>query len=491
MNGVEVKKILEKEKCIKVCNISDNATIRDVDFWDKTAGDAEDLSADTLYLADESDSSFVQDAHISFLVADRDKLTGLFHEIHQSLKKESAAERAYLRLLKNMYAGESIQSFLNDYARDNGHFIAVLDISGRILASSEPVIDNSVWQEAVKNGFCDFDFMEHIRNRSKMSRQGSTDIPSVYYCKNKALYYLSNRIHVGGKYVGNVFMIRRTDDFKNQDYDIISTISRIYSDIIRKEQLSTDVNTYLYGGILGDLLSGMTDSQAKSRLQTSGLTFPANMRVVVLRSYQYLGERYLHNTLLPKLQSYQPNFPYLIYREGLIIIADNDMLKDPDLVEKFSAFCIDQHLVAGVSDLFHDPIRFPDYFEQAQSVVHLAQKLNEPNPVLMFRDYAFYLLIENVKDRHQLKNIAHPALTTLRNYDEEKQASLFETLRTFIACGYSPTEAADTLFLHRNTFNYRKKKIEDLCGISLEDNKTRFQLACSYQIFDYLDSCFE
>ena len=162
MNGVEVKKILEKEKCIKVCNISDNATIRDVDFWDKTAGDAEDLSADTLYLVDESDSSFVQDAHISFLVADRDKLTGLFHEIHQSLKKESAAERAYLRLLKNMYAGESIQSFLNDYARDNGHFIAVLDISGRILASSEPVIDNSVWQEAVKNGFCDFDFMEHL-----------------------------------------------------------------------------------------------------------------------------------------------------------------------------------------------------------------------------------------------------------------------------------------------------------------------------------------
>ena len=109
----------------------------------------------------------------------------------------------------------------------------------------------------------------------------------------------------------------------------------------------------------------------------------------------------------------------------------------------------------------------------------------------MFRDFSFYLLIESVRDRSKLKSIAHPALATLRNYDEEKQASLFETLRTFITCGFSPTEAADALFLHRNTFNYRKKKIEDLCGINLEDNKTRFQLACSYQIFDYLDSSFE
>lgn len=491
MEGKYIKKIFEKKKTIITCNISDNADIRDVDFWDSSLGIHEATDADTLYLVDKSDASFVQNDHITFLMAEQEYLPALFHELHKKLRKEEAAEKAYLSLLKNMYAGESIQSFLNAYAKENGHFIAVLDISGRILASSDPVIDNTVWQEAVKNGFCDYDFMEHIRNRSKMSRPGSTDIPSVYYCKNKALYYLSNRIHVGGKYVGNVFMIRRTDDFKEQDYNIITTVSRIYSDIIRKEQQNTDVNTYLYGGILGDLLSGMTDSQAQSRLRTCGLSFPDNMRVVVLRSFQYFGERYLHNTLLPKLQSYQPSFPYLVHREGLIVIADNDMINDKVLVEKFSNFCIDQHLVAGVSDVFQDPVRFPDYFEQAQSVVHLAQKLNVTNPILLFRDYAFYLLIESVKDRHQLKSIAHPALSILRNYDEEKQGSLFETLRTFITCGYSPTEAADALFLHRNTFNYRKKKIEDLCGISLEDNKTRFQLACSYQIFNYLDSSFE
>ncbi len=325
----------------------------------------------------------------------------------------------------------------------------------------------------------------------KASRQGNASLPTIYYCKNKALYYLSNRIHIDDKYVGNVFMIRKNDSFTEQDHDIITTVCRIYSDIIHKEQVSNDVNTYLYGGILGDLLSGMSDSQARGRLRNSGLTFPSNMRVVLLRSLQYYGDRYLKNTLLPQLQGYIPSFPFLTHREGLIIIADNNMIQDPALFVKFDNFCTEQHLIAGVSDVFSDPIMFPEYFEQAKSVVHLAQRLNRDGSVLTFREYSFYLLIESVKDRHLLKSFAHPALEALRNYDKEKQGSLFETLRTFIACSYSPTEAADALFLHRNTFNYRKKKIEELCGISLEDTKTRFQLACSYQIYDYLDSCFE
>jgi hypothetical protein len=490
MYGNELKKLLDNSDLDLLYSIDNRAVIHDVDVINDSKKDILSYSSETIYLV-KKDIPFVHHDQIAYVIADEGVLLSLFHEIHTLLNKEQAAEKTYIRLIKSMYAGESIQSFLNDYASGNGHFIAVLDISGRILANSEPVIDSSVWQTAVKNGFCDFDFMEHIRERSKMRRQGSSDMPSIYYCKSKALYYLSNRIHVDGRYVGNVFMIRHSDDFTEQDHNIISTICRVYSDIIRKEQQSNDINTYLYGGVLGDLLSGMSESQARSRLRTSGLTFAPNLRVLVLRSLQYFGDRYLRSTLLPKLQSYLPSFPYLMHREGLIIIADNDALKGPGLKEKFEEFCIEQHLLAGISDVFHDPVQFPEYFEQAHSVVLLAQKLNRDGSILMFRDYAFYLLIESVKDRHQLRGFAHPALSILRDYDQEKQSSLFDTLRTFISCGFSPSEAADSLFLHRNTFNYRKKKIEELCAINLEDNQTRFQLACSYQIFDYLDNSFE
>ncbi len=491
MKGCEIIKTIEENKLSTDCHIRSDAHFTDIDFWSEQITDPDYNSSETVYLAAYSDTSFVHHDHISYIRADEKDIPLLFRSLHGMLKKEQIAERAYTKLLKNIYSGESIQSVLNEYAAESGHFIVVLDISGRILANSTPVIDNKVWQDAVQNGFCDYDFMDHIRGRSRTARQGSSELPSVYYCKNKALYYLSNRIKIGDRHVGNVFMIRRSSEFSDHDYDFISTIARIFCDIIKKEQQSYDVSTYLYGGIMGDLLSGMSESQARSRLKTSGLEFPKSMRVVFIRSLQYYGDRYLRTNLIPKLKSYVPDFPYLIHREGLIVIADNDRIKNSDLKESVDRFCTAQHLIAGVSDVFNDPVLFPEYFEQARSVVGLAQKINRDSSVLMFRDYSFYLLVESVKDRHQLKSFAHPALTTLRNYDENKNSNLFETLDMFIRCGFSPSETADAMFLHRNTFNYRKKKIEELCDISLEDNSTRFQLACSYQIFDYLDTSFE
>ena len=491
MKGYEVERIIEENNLDAVTFFDSEATFTDIDFWSEDLDRSAFSSQDTLFIVPITNSCFVRHDHSCSILINEAQMPLLYRLLHNKLRKEQTAERAYTKLLRSVYSGESMQSVLNEYAAENGHFIVVLDVSGRILANSFPVIANTVWEEAVKNGFCDYNFMDHIRSRSRKKRQGSSELPSVYYCQNKALYYLSNRIHISDRHVGNVFMIRKTEDFTEQDYDIITTIARIFSDIIRKEQQSNDVNTYLYGGIMGDLLSGMPESQARSRLKTSGLSFPKSMRVVLLRSFQYYGDRYLKTTLLPKLQSYIPDFPYLVHREGLIIIADNDKIKDSPLKDNFDRFCTSQHLVAGVSDIFTDPVQFPEYFEQASGVVRLAQKLNRNTSVLMFRDYAFYILLDNIDNQHKLKAIAHPALTTLRNYDEEKKSSLFETLRAFISYGFSPTETADALFLHRNTFNYRKRKIEEICGISLEDNMTRFQLACSYRIFDYLDASFE
>ena len=488
MNGIDIIKIIESNSLGITCNIKASDIIKDIDFISDEVVLESSSNTHTLFLVPSEKKSIVRGGQFMMAVGEESSLLKFFHLSHNKLKKELTAEKAYTELLKSMYTGGSIQNVLNEYARANDHFIVVLDVSGRILANSSPVIDSPVWQEAVNKGFCDFDFMEHIRERSKKSRAGSLDIPSIYYCKSKALYYLSNRIHVGNLHVGNVFIIKKTEDFLDNDYDIITTISRIFSDIILKEKHTSDVSSYLYGGILGDLLSGMPSSQTAARIKTSGLKFPSNMRVIFLCPLHYLGDKYVDNTLLPALKTYISTFPYLVIGEGLAIVADVKKIREDGLKEKFDDFCTKQHLIAGVSDCFTDIIAFPEYYEQARSVIALGKKLNRNSSVLMFRDWAFYLMIESVDNKNLLKDFAHPALAILRNYDENKNTNLFETLKAFIKVGFSPTEAADSLYLHRNTFNYRRKKIEELCDISLEDQSTRFQLACSYQIFDYLDN---
>jgi sugar diacid utilization regulator len=61
----------------------------------------------------------------------------------------------------------------------------------------------------------------------------------------------------------------------------------------------------------------------------------------------------------------------------------------------------------------------------------------------------------------------------LRTFDEAEQAELLPTLEAFLAEG-SIHGTATQLSVHRNTVQYRLKRIEELTRIDLEDPETRF-----------------
>ena len=56
----------------------------------------------------------------------------------------------------------------------------------------------------------------------------------------------------------------------------------------------------------------------------------------------------------------------------------------------------------------------------------------------------------------------------LVRYDRERGSDLVRTLRVYFACGSNASEAADKLFLHRNSMLYRLARIEKLTGADLK-----------------------
>ena len=57
----------------------------------------------------------------------------------------------------------------------------------------------------------------------------------------------------------------------------------------------------------------------------------------------------------------------------------------------------------------------------------------------------------------------------LVRYDRERGSDLVRTLRVYFACGANASEAADKLFLHRNSMIYRLARIEKLTGADLKN----------------------
>jgi DNA-binding PucR family transcriptional regulator len=76
-----------------------------------------------------------------------------------------------------------------------------------------------------------------------------------------------------------------------------------------------------------------------------------------------------------------------------------------------------------------------------------------------------------------LEKLAYsPDLTPFREliepllaHDLERRSDLVRTLRVYFASGANASEAADRLFLHRNSMLYRLARIQRLTGLDLKD----------------------
>jgi DNA-binding PucR family transcriptional regulator len=61
-------------------------------------------------------------------------------------------------------------------------------------------------------------------------------------------------------------------------------------------------------------------------------------------------------------------------------------------------------------------------------------------------------------------------------YDRKHSSDLIRTLRVFFAANANASEAADRLYLHRNSLPYRLARVQELTGLDLKDHRARLAL---------------
>ncbi len=61
-------------------------------------------------------------------------------------------------------------------------------------------------------------------------------------------------------------------------------------------------------------------------------------------------------------------------------------------------------------------------------------------------------------------------------HDSGHNSDLIRTLRAFFAANANASEAADRLYLHRNSLPYRLARVQELTGLDLKDPRARLAL---------------
>ena len=160
------------------------------------------------------------------------------------------------------------------------------------------------------------------------------------------------------------------------------------------------------------------------------------------------------------LHSFHASHPFLY--EGRLILflhEDQDVRSLSQLAERYRFRAV----LSEPLETLYDMRRA--YENARDTLEYLAEK--KPAPfVAAGRDYAFLMQLRRMQGAMNICD----EIRRLQHYDRENDASLCITLYTYLSCHHSLQETCKQLFLHRNTVQYRIRKLRDDFGIDVLDS---------------------
>ncbi len=134
--------------------------------------------------------------------------------------------------------------------------------------------------------------------------------------------------------------------------------------------------------------------------------------------------------------------------------------------------------VIGSSGLIYDtPSSLHYSYKQANKVLELKRKFpNELENVYLYQDLGIYQFLDDLYRIRMKENYRNEVIEKLKEYDEENNTDLLNSLRVYLKNDSNVNLAAKKIHVHSNTMNYRLKRIAEICEIDLNDSSLKTNL---------------
>ena len=97
-----------------------------------------------------------------------------------------------------------------------------------------------------------------------------------------------------------------------------------------------------------------------------------------------------------------------------------------------------------------------------------------PNPagkkVISASSMGIYKYLFTSENQREILDYCNSKLRKLEIYDNTNGSFLIDTILNYYSCGFNIKKTAETMYVHRNSLQYRLKKIEEILGINLDDS---------------------
>jgi len=183
---------------------------------------------------------------------------------------------------------------------------------------------------------------------------------------------------------------------------------------------------------------------------------------------------------------------YHLFRHEDMLVAIFPGVTDPseaDSIAQMLCSLFDQHfpgkdLRIGVGPAVQDTSRLQKTYRRAILALRFAGRADKR--LALFETMGLYRMLLSTDDTDLLREMLDENLGKLILYDDKNGSDNMEILRLYIQNNFSVQQVGQQTFMHRNTINYRVRKIKEILGSDLESMDEKLKCLLAFYIYDIM-----
>ena len=392
------------------------------------------------------------------------------------------------RILKSLIERRGMQHIMDTAAEVFGNPVFVCDLGYKIVCYShrdDPVDD--FWSSMKEHRYSLPEQIAQIVRTGDFERIYSMDEPRIGRYAFAAHPFLAARVQDGGRVMGHVCVYAASAPLREEDGELLALLCKVVSYEMLYRGISSPCEIPYYT-LMVDLLEGaLTEPQElQMRLECLNLTLPKSMRLLLMDFKSAAVQPaiyYIRESLLRQA----PRALSIVYKEQLVLLAPEDILTSRLFEEGLSGYEANLDYRIGVSDPFEalDDLRI--YYGQAADAIRISDMLKLEGRLCQYSRLKVYQLLIHAGRETDLKFLCDPVVLKMRAYDAQYHTEYLRDLELYLGCGKNINQTAQKACVHKNSMYYRISRMEDLFGLSLDDEEACFSLRLSLKILRLID----
>lgn len=178
-----------------------------------------------------------------------------------------------------------------------------------------------------------------------------------------------------------------------------------------------------------------------------------------------------------------------INNELVFLFQDINEDKVDEIINKVKKYCEDNdfknQISIGIGNQTKSIRCISRSYKEAKNIIVLNKK-ECIEKISKYRDIGIYKLLFAISDRDIMHDYIDETIGKIMEYDTYNNTDLSTVLRCYLSYNGSVQYTANELYIHRNTVNYKIRKIEEIIQMDLSELKVREMIDIAYKLQDIL-----